>query len=119
MNAVSLIRQCRGAGIKLQVHDGRLRVDAPTGAVTPKLRQALTDHKADLLALHAIRARLLALAGELGIPRSVVDNLPVEELAATTEQAAMCDGFLDGHDDPLPHALLVFYLRELARRGEA
>lgn len=52
----------------------------------------------------------------MGIPRSVVDNLPAEDLEATAEQVALCEGYLDGHGDPLPHALLVFYLRELAKR---
>lgn len=116
MNAIALIRQCRGAGIKLQVHDGRLRVDAPAGSVTPELRQALAEHKADLLALHAIRTRLLALAATMGIPRNVVDALPVEELEATAAQAALCEIYMDGRGDPLPHALLMFYLRELAER---
>jgi len=118
MSAVQLIRECRDAGIRLQARGDRLHVEAPAGSVTPQLRQRLVEYKAELLALHAIRARLLVLAGTLGIPRRVVDALPVEELAATAEQAAKCDGFRDGNGDPLPHALLVFYLRELAGRAE-
>ncbi|KQZ77752.1 hypothetical protein ASD55_07795 [Rhodanobacter sp. Root561] len=66
-----------------------------------------------MLALHAIRARLLVLAVKLGIPRAVVDVLPVEELEAAAEQAALCEGYMDGNGDPLAHALLVFYLRQL------
>lgn len=116
MSAVALIRQCHDAGIRLQARGDRLHIVAPAGTVTPELRQRLTEHKADLLALHAIRSRLLALAGTLGIPRTVVDALPVEELEATARQAASCEGHKDGHGDPLQHALLVFYLKELARR---
>ena len=118
MSAVQLIRQCRDAGIHLQARGDRLHVEAPAGSLTPELRQLLTDHKADLLALHAIRARLLALAATLGIPRSIVDALPVEELEATAEQTALCEGYMDGNGDPLAHALLVFYLRALADRAE-
>ena len=62
-----------------------------------------------------MRARLLALAGTMGIPARVVLALPIEELEATAEQFAMCDGYLDGNGDPLPHSLLMFYLRELAK----
>jgi len=67
----------------------------------------------DPLALHAIRARLLMLAVTLGIPRAVVDALPVEELEATAEQATLCEGYMDGRGDPLAQTLLVLYLRTL------
>jgi hypothetical protein len=114
MSAISLIRDCRAAGIRLQARGDRLHVEAPSGSVTPELRQALTDHKADLLALHAIRARLHTIATRLGIPRAVVEALPVEELEATTEQTTLCEGYMDGNGDPLTHSLLTFYLRGLA-----
>jgi len=119
MSAVQLIRQCRDAGIRLQARGDRLHVEAPAGSITPELRQALVDHKADMLALHAIRARLLALAGTMGIPRAVVDELPAEELEATAEQVDLCEGHTDGNGDPLTQALLTFYLRELADRVSA
>ncbi|SFK48087.1 hypothetical protein [Rhodanobacter glycinis] len=114
MNTIELSRQCRAAGIRLQARGDRLHIEAPAGCVTPELRQALTEHKADLLALHAIRARLLVLAVKLGIPRTVVDALPVEELEATAEQTALCEGHTDGNGDPLARTLLVFYLKCLA-----
>lgn len=113
MSAIELIRYCRDVGIRLQARGDRLHVEAPAGSITPELRQRLADHKAELLALHAIRARLLVLAVKLGIPRAVVDALPVEELEATATQAAQCEGYMDGNGDPLAHALLVFYLRQL------
>jgi hypothetical protein len=119
MNAISLIRDCRAAGIRLQARGDRLHVEAPAGLLTAELRQQLADHKADIMALQAIRARLLALAKTLGIPRAVVDTLPVEELEATAEQAALCEGYMDGSGDPLAHALLVFYLRGLAEKEPA
>jgi hypothetical protein len=116
VNAVALMRHCSDADIRLQVRGNCLHVEAPPGAVTPELRQRLADHKAELLALHAIRRRLMALAATLGIPRSVVDALPPEELEATAEQATRCESYLDGVGNPLAQSLLVFYLRELAGR---
>ncbi|MEP6898698.1 MAG: hypothetical protein ABI870_09220 [Rhodanobacter sp.] len=114
MSAIELSRQCRAAGIRLQARGDRLHVEAPAGSITPELRKALTEHKADLLALHAIRAHLQMLAVKLGIPRAVVDVLPIEELEATAEQSTLYEGYLDGDGDPLAHALLVFYLHSLA-----
>ncbi len=114
MSALELIRQCRDAGIHLHVRGDRLHVEAPAGSVTAELRQALTEHKVDLLALHAMRARLQAIATSLGIPRAVVDAMPVEELEATAEQATLCEGHLGSNGDPLARSVLVFYLRHLA-----
>ena len=67
----------------------------------------------------AIQLRLLALADTVGIPRAVVDNLPVEELEATAEQVASAEGYKDGNGDPLPQSLLSFYLRCLADQAPA
>jgi hypothetical protein len=119
MSAVQLLRQCRDAGIRLHARGDNLHVKAPTGSVTPQLRQQLADHKADLLALHAIRKRLLALAATMGIPCAVVDELPVEELQATAAQVSVCEGHMDNNGDPLAHSLLTFYLRCLAERVSA
>jgi TubC N-terminal docking domain len=117
MSVAELIQQCRDAGIRLQARGDRLHVEAPAGTISPELRQRLTEYKADLLALHAIRRRLLGIARTLGIPRAVVDALPVEELEATAQQAASCEGYRDGDGDPLAQSLLVFYLKCLADRA--
>jgi hypothetical protein len=66
-----------------------------------------------------MRSHLVNLARAMGIPRAVVDALPVEELQATAEQTALCEGYMDGHGDPLAQALLVFYLRQLGNRASA
>lgn len=63
-----------------------------------------------------MRSRLLVLATQFGIPRAIVDALPVSELQATAEQIALAGDHLDGNGDPLAHGLLVFYLRSLAER---
>lgn len=119
MNTIDLIRQCQSAGIRLQVRGERLHVEAPAGSLTPELRQALADHKAALLALHAIRARLRTLGASMGIPREVVDELPLEELHATADQVALTVDHLDGNGDPLAQSLLTFYLHCLADRVSA
>lgn len=117
MSAIDLIRQCQSAGIQLHARGDRLHIEAPPGSLTPELRQALADYKADLLALHAIRARLRTLGRSLGIPREVVDELPLEELEAAAQQAAAYEGHPDGNGDSLAQSLLTFYLRCLADRA--
>jgi hypothetical protein len=119
MNAIDLIRQCQSAGIRLQVRGERLHVEAPAGSLNQELRQALADHKAALLALHAIRARLRIVGASMGIPREVVDELPLEELQATADQVALAASHLDGNGDPLAQTILTFYLRCLADRVSA
>lgn len=50
-SAIVLLTELRQLGADVAVVNGRLRIEAPRGAVTPGLRQALTDHKAELLAI--------------------------------------------------------------------
>lgn len=116
MNSITLLSYCQSAGILLEARGDRLHIKAPAGSITPELRQELVDHKAELLAMYAIRARLSAIAGSLGIPQTLVDQLPPEELQATAEQAALCEGYKDKNGDPLTQSLLVLYLRDLAER---
>lgn len=95
---------------------GVARCDAGTVAVqrvTPAIPVTPQKTTAEL---HAIRARLHTIALSLGIARVVIDELPVEELEATAEQAALCEGHTDGNGDPYAQSLLMFYLRGLADR---
>jgi hypothetical protein len=119
MSTIDLIRQCQSAGIRLQARGERLHVEAPAGSLTPEIRQALADHKAALLALHATRARLRTVGADMGIPREVVDELPLEELEATSNQVALAADHRDGNGAPLAQSLLTFYLRCLADRVSA
>lgn len=85
MNAGPLIRELNAAGIRLQVRGDRLHVDAPTGAVTPELRQRITSNKAELIDLagrQATRTRLLELVDRLGIDPAHVHLLPLLDVLA-------------------------------------
>lgn len=119
MNTIKLIRHCQEVGITLQARGDRLHVEAPAGTLTPELREAIVTRKAEVLALHAIRARLRTIGASMGIPHTVVDELPLEELQATAAQTALAADHLDGNGDPLAQSLLTFYLRCLADRVSA
>jgi hypothetical protein len=49
VTTTELLTICRHAGITLAAHGERIRVTAPTGAVTPELRAALTARKPELV----------------------------------------------------------------------
>ena len=49
MTPVEILKRVSDAGIILEAVEERLRVDAPRGALTLELRQALAEHKAQIL----------------------------------------------------------------------
>jgi hypothetical protein len=51
MNAAELIIELETRGVQIEVTGDRLRVDAPKGAITPELREALVACKAEVLAI--------------------------------------------------------------------
>lgn len=51
MSAAALLAELRRRDVQLQALGGELRCSAPTGALTPELRERLRQHKADLLVL--------------------------------------------------------------------
>jgi hypothetical protein len=53
VSALALMRDLQAAGVVLEARDGRLRVDAPVGIVTPDIRDSLARHKPELLAMLA------------------------------------------------------------------
>lgn len=66
MSAAALLSELRRRDIQLRAEGSELRCSAPTGALTPELREQLRAYKADLLALIASAQ---ALAGQ---PRAIV-----------------------------------------------
>ena len=107
MSASDLLRELVDGGIRISSRGDKLHLE-PAVAVTPELRQRLTEHKAELLPLVRIRDRLLHIARELGLPDALVLDLPPGELLATAEQSTWYA------DAEVRHKLLVFYLRGLA-----
>jgi TubC N-terminal docking domain len=53
VSALALMRDLQAAGAVLEVRDGRLKVDAPAGLITPEIRDSLARHKPELLAMLA------------------------------------------------------------------
>ena len=51
MNAAELITELEARGVLIEAAGDRLRVDAPKGAITPELREALAACKAGVLAI--------------------------------------------------------------------
>jgi hypothetical protein len=51
MNLTDLLAELDANRIRIEVVDGRMRVDAPVGALSARLRAALLQHRSELLAL--------------------------------------------------------------------
>ena len=63
MNAETLLCELAANDIRLQVHEGRLRVDAPRGMLTDDLHEAIKSAKPELLALLSEQAAPTPAAG--------------------------------------------------------
>ena len=93
MTALELLATCKAVGVDLHARGGRLKYEAPVGALTPDLRSKLKQKKAELLALlTAPRCVTLAPTG-LTLPLPVLElSWDLEErgfLITTTEAAAL------------------------------
>jgi hypothetical protein len=72
MTAIELLTEVRQRGIRMTAQGGRLCLDAPSGAVTPELREALITLKEELLRLLIQPSTAVARGSE---PESPV-NIP-------------------------------------------
>ena len=88
--AVELLSTLRQCGATVAVFHGRLRVEAPKGALTPGLREALAAHKAEVIALLATPDHMLAETFER-IAGFWIEGaaLPGPDLEHAIEQAAV------------------------------
>ena len=95
MNAVTL-PELEQAGIVASIADGKLRLSAPAGRLTAELRDRIACQRDALLgeltrrqrqAVVDLRAHLLALAENEGLPAVLVDHLPDAEVVACTGEA--------------------------------
>ena len=57
--ALALLKEIEESGVVLSVVDGKLRYRAPKGALTPELREYISDHKRGLLECLALRGQRL------------------------------------------------------------
>jgi len=74
MAVTDLLNQLRSRDIRIWVEDGRLRLNAPKGALTPELQEQLAAHKAEILAyLNGIQVGSSAQEFQL-IPRRQADG---------------------------------------------
>ena len=67
MTAQALLKELRGLGVELAVEEDRLTIDAPAGAITEDLRNALVDNKPRLLKLLTWEQRKLEKADRRGL----------------------------------------------------
>ena len=93
MTVAELLAATRAAGIELRVERGRLLYDAPAGALTPKLREALGSRKPELLA-HLLNAD----PAPLGFAQQslwFLHELYPQDTSASEQFAIRIDGPLD------------------------
>jgi hypothetical protein len=70
MTAVELLAECQARDIQVSVQGASLAYDAPAGALTPEVIEAMRQHKAALLALlERWEERAAILEYDAGLPR--------------------------------------------------
>jgi hypothetical protein len=81
MNASKLIEELRSRGVVVEASGDRLRVDAPKGVVTEELREALAEHKTEVMALITITEEEIAWRVAAMLPQ-IPDSGPFPFLVA-------------------------------------
>jgi hypothetical protein len=85
MSAAALIRDLSARGVRLSRNGDHLRVEAPSGMLTPELRRMLTEAKPEILATFGTSDRLLALADVEDIDPELVRELSPRDLIDIAE----------------------------------
>ena len=93
MTAVEALSTCMQAGIRLEAAGDRLRYEAPPGALTPRLRSTLAQHKSELLTL-LTAGRFVTLRAGATLPVAVVQLAWALE-SRGCELTATADGTLN------------------------
>jgi TubC N-terminal docking domain len=101
MNATKLITELEARGVLIEATGGRLRVDAPKGAITPELCEALAACKAEVLAI--LNAPEDEIEWRIEAMLSQIPNVgPIPFLVAKPMEAIepncchSCSGYLNG-----------------------
>ena len=92
MNAAELLIELRARGVVIEAAGDRLKVDAPKGVVTPELREALAEHKIEVLALITVTEKEIAWRVAAMLPQ-IPDHGPIPFLVAreaVEPQAGCC-----------------------------
>jgi hypothetical protein len=95
MNTLTFLQDLTACGIHLWAEGDSLKLDAPSGTVTPELKAALKVHKAEILAL--LRAQPIGFYGPQ--PSLTEKPVPYEFITAWNSVqrtgCPTCDGSLD------------------------
>ncbi|MCO5195725.1 MAG: condensation domain-containing protein [Anaerolineae bacterium] len=88
MNLFDFLAQLRALDIQLSAENGKLRINAPKGAVTPAIKSELAAHKADLLALLTETTPIVRVSREAPLPLSVAQEQLWQLLRLTPDNSA-------------------------------
>ena len=97
MTAEEMIVDLQRRGVRLSARDGRVRIDAPAGVITPHLRSALAAQKPELLQLLASerqRAAAFHFAdGQMDFDDICAGWTPLGWAAELRRKADRCDAY--------------------------
>ena len=94
MTVRQLLAEANSRGIRLEARDGRLRFEAPRGAMTPDLRDSIHHHRDELLTLldaPTEPTEFVLLQGGLAVPASAL-QLAIDLEARGFKQSVIGDG---------------------------
>ena len=108
MIALEVLTELRHRGVELIPEGEAIRYRAPKGAMTPDLRQALSAHKSELLALlsHQAQPTFDADASEVAAVKLV--NTVIGDIWLLADAEALAD-----HPDIIRAGLPVFFFDEV------
>ena len=120
MNAPSLLAQLRQSDAQLWLEGDHLRINAPKGVLTPELQTALTEHKADIIALLRAAPAPIVPVPRVGDPPLSFGQQRLWLLDQLTPGTAIYNIAFDTHvQQPIAIEALAASLTEIVRRHEA
>lgn len=99
MTAVELVLTADKLGIRIEARGSKLHVSAPSGVLTPELRDAFAVEKAALLSIYAPVTQYASLRGGLVVP-AVALRLALSLEARGIGLDTGADGLIIVPDDP-------------------
>jgi hypothetical protein len=124
MTPHELLATLHRAGAEVKVHGDRLRVEAPRGVLTEEIRQALVEHKPELLAELSIAATWPAECREaerrFGIPHARLFPLIGRRVSTLAGDGTLVQVFAERvavRLDAQPHEVAYFLPAEVRPPG--